>query len=167
MILPLYLITGKTAPGVAVPVLPTTREMWTYTGETPAKALCYEERLRAGTLKPGEGKTHLLYILKCLKCKARRRMDSGSFQWCPVTGSEAVAANSNKRGSEHEETLHCSESNQTLPQVAQRVCGDSLFGYAQKHSGHCPVCTAIGGACLSSRVGSHSPKRSQQTSNIL
>jgi len=66
-------------------------------------------------------------------------MESGSFQWCRVTGPEATAQTEMQEiPSEHQETLFYCEGDQAPIRVAWRGDGVSIFGDIQKPSGHGP-----------------------------
>jgi len=65
----------------------------------------------------------LTNVCKYLKEDAKRT-EPGSFQWCAVTGQEAVAQTKTQEvPSEHQETLFHCEGEGALAQVAQRGCG--------------------------------------------
>ena len=55
---------------------------------------------RAGTVQPGEEEAqgYLINVYKYLKGGAWKT-ESGSFQWCPVAGQEAMVTNWNTGGS--------------------------------------------------------------------
>ena len=72
-----------------------------------------------------------------------KRMEPGSFQWCPVTGQEAMGTHRHTGDSLW--TLFYCEHHWALAQVAQRGCGVSLLGDIQKPSGHGPGQLALGG----------------------
>lgn len=77
-----------------------------------------------------------------------KKIEQGSFQWCPVTGQEAVVGtNWNTGGS------LCTPGNYffyckywALAQVAQRVCGVFWHGDLQKPPGYGPGQPALGGS---------------------
>ena len=66
-----------------------------------------------------------------------KKSEAGSFQWCPVTGQEAVDTNCNM--TECKEMLFHCEGDQGLEWVARGVCGISCLGDTRKLSGRDPV----------------------------
>lgn len=56
--------------------------------------LSQKERLRGGTVQPGEEEAHrdLLHLHKYLM-EGEKKMEPDSFQCCPVRGQEAMGTN--------------------------------------------------------------------------
>jgi len=85
-----------------------------------------------------------MYINTCRE--GAKRMEPGSFQWCPGTGPKQWAQNETQElPSEHQQTLSYCGGDRALAQVAQICCGVSTLGDIQKLYAHGPGQPVVGG----------------------
>ncbi|KAK4829773.1 hypothetical protein QYF61_006572 [Mycteria americana] len=95
------------------------------------------ERVQQRATKTTRGLDHLTYEerLRELGLEGVKRVEPGSFQWCPVTGPRQWAQPETQEvPSEHQETLFYCEGDRALAQVAQKSGGVSILGGIQRLS---------------------------------